>query len=155
MDKPVASVTSALDLLTRPATIAQAEYAKNVYAQRRAGVVGELKRLDIITIGGDGSNISLPVEHETGSSDSRGVSQVSLRRTPTGVIHQFCRPAVLGPHCSTALNVLTGEVIGECLPRHRHEEFLKFLRRLNREVSKNLQVHLILDNYATHKHPDV
>ena len=54
-----------------------------------------------------------------------------------------------------ALNVLTGAVIGQCLPRHRHEEFLIFLRRLNREVAKPLQVHLILDNYATHKHPDV
>ena len=54
-----------------------------------------------------------------------------------------------------ALNVLSGEVIGECLPRHRHEEFLKFLRRVNREVPKELQVHLILDNYATHKHADV
>jgi transposase len=54
-----------------------------------------------------------------------------------------------------ALNVLTGAVIGQCLPRHRHEEFLIFLRRLNREVAKPLQVHLILDNYATHKHPEV
>jgi transposase len=54
-----------------------------------------------------------------------------------------------------ALNVLSGEVIGECLPRHRHEEFLKFLRRVNREVPQDLQVHLILDNYATHKHADV
>ena len=54
-----------------------------------------------------------------------------------------------------ALNVLTGAVIGQCLPRHRHEEFLIFLRRLNREVPQPLQVHLILDNYATHKHPDV
>jgi transposase len=54
-----------------------------------------------------------------------------------------------------ALNVLSGVVIGECLPRHRHEEFLKFLRRVDREVPKNLQVHLILDNYATHKHADV
>ena len=54
-----------------------------------------------------------------------------------------------------ALNVLTGVVIGQCLPRHRHEEFLVFLRRLNREVPKPLQLHLILDNYATHKHPDV
>jgi len=54
-----------------------------------------------------------------------------------------------------ALNVLTGVVIGQCLPRHRHEEFLVFLRRLNREVAQPLQVHLILDNYATHKHPDV
>jgi hypothetical protein len=40
-------------------------------------------------------------------------------------------------------------------PRHRHEEFLKFLRTIDREVPKGLAVHLILDNYATHKHPDV
>jgi transposase len=54
-----------------------------------------------------------------------------------------------------ALDVLTGKVIGQCLPRHRHEEFLKFLRKIDREVPNGLQVHLICDNYATHKHPDV
>jgi transposase len=54
-----------------------------------------------------------------------------------------------------ALNVLTVTVIGECLARHHHEEFLKFLRRGSREVPKNLQIHLILDNYATYKHADV
>src|SRR5512135_3411821 len=54
-----------------------------------------------------------------------------------------------------ALNVLTGAVIGQCLPRHRHDEFLVFLRRIQREVPRGLQVHLILDNYATHSHPDV
>jgi transposase len=54
-----------------------------------------------------------------------------------------------------ALNVLTGVVIGECLQRHRHEEFLKFLRKIDREVPKGLAIHMILDNYATHKHPDV
>ena len=54
-----------------------------------------------------------------------------------------------------ALNVLTGVVIGRCLPRHRHTEFLKFLRVIDREVPKGLQVHLILDNYGTHKHPNV
>jgi transposase len=54
-----------------------------------------------------------------------------------------------------ALNVLTGVVIGECLQRHRHEEFLKFLRKIDREVPKGLGIHMILDNYATHKHPDV
>jgi transposase len=54
-----------------------------------------------------------------------------------------------------ALDVLTGSVIGECLPRHRHTEFLKFLRIIDREVPKGLQIHLILDNYATHKHPNV
>ncbi len=54
-----------------------------------------------------------------------------------------------------ALDVLTGTVIGQCLPRHRHEEFLKFLRTIEREVPAGLQVHLICDNYATHKHPAV
>ena len=53
-----------------------------------------------------------------------------------------------------ALDALTGAVIGQCLPRHRHTEFLKFLRVIDREIPKNLEVHLILDNYATHKHED-
>jgi len=54
-----------------------------------------------------------------------------------------------------ALDVLSGKVIGQCLPRHRHEEFLKFLRTIDREVPTGLQVHLILDNYSTHKHASV
>ena len=54
-----------------------------------------------------------------------------------------------------ALNVLDGKVIGECLARHRHAEFLKFLRRVDREAPKGLQIHMILDNYATHKHDAV
>ena len=54
-----------------------------------------------------------------------------------------------------ALDVLTGKVIGSCLPKHRHQEFLKFLRTVDREVPKGLDIHMILDNYATHKHPDV
>jgi len=54
-----------------------------------------------------------------------------------------------------ALNTLDGKVIGQCLPRHRHQEFLKFLRKIDRELPKNLELHLILDNYQTHKHPNV
>jgi len=54
-----------------------------------------------------------------------------------------------------ALDVLTGSVIGQCLPRHRNTEFLTFLRTIDREVPKGLQIHLILDNYATHNHPNV
>jgi transposase len=54
-----------------------------------------------------------------------------------------------------ALNVLTGVVIGRCLPRHRNTEFLKFLRVIDREVPKGLQIHMICDNYGTHKHADV
>ena len=54
-----------------------------------------------------------------------------------------------------ALDVLTGKVIGQCLPKHRHEEFLKFLATIDQEVPDDLEVHLILDNYATHKHAKV
>ena len=54
-----------------------------------------------------------------------------------------------------ALNVLDGTVIGECLPRHRHQEFLQFLEKVDASVAPDLDVHLILDNYATHKHPAV
>jgi transposase len=54
-----------------------------------------------------------------------------------------------------ALNVLDGKVIGECIPRHRNQEFLKFLRQLNRSFPPELDLHLILDNYGTHTHPNV
>ena len=67
-------------------------------------------------------------------------------------------PALRGRAALTPLppsQVLSGKVIGQCLPRHRHEEFLTFLPTIDREVLKGPGVHLILDNYATHKHPNV
>ena len=54
-----------------------------------------------------------------------------------------------------ALNVLTGMVTGQCPPRHRNDTFVTFLRHIDRETPKGLPVHLIVDNYATHKHPNV
>jgi transposase len=54
-----------------------------------------------------------------------------------------------------ALNVLEGTVIGECQPRHRHQEFLRFLSRIDQSVDPGLEIHLVLDNYGTHKHPEV
>jgi transposase len=54
-----------------------------------------------------------------------------------------------------ALPVLEGKVIGQCYPRHRHQEFLKFLRRLDQEFPPELELHLILDNYCTHKNQKV
>ena len=54
-----------------------------------------------------------------------------------------------------ALNYLNGKILAERAPRHRHQEWLKFLRRIEAQVPKELEVHLILDNYATHKHPKV
>src|SRR5260370_14358871 len=54
-----------------------------------------------------------------------------------------------------ALNVLDGQVIGQCQQRHTHAEWLKFLRKIDRETPKDKTLHLIADNYATHKHPAV
>jgi transposase len=54
-----------------------------------------------------------------------------------------------------ALNTATGEVYGLCQKRHRHQEWLKFLRRIDQTITAEKQIHIICDNYATHKHPMV
>lgn len=54
-----------------------------------------------------------------------------------------------------ALNTLTGEVIGECKQKHRHQEFLSFLKTVEKQTPKHLDLHLIVDNYATHKHEKI
>jgi putative transposase len=70
-----------------------------------------------------------------------------------GVTHDYVR------HGTTtlfaALDVATGAVFTECKPRHRHQEFLSFLRRLDECIPAELDVHLIVDNYGTHKHSKV
>jgi transposase len=70
-----------------------------------------------------------------------------------GVTHDYYR------HGTTtlfaALNVLDGSVISQCKPRHRHQEFIGFLQHLDQQVPAGLEVHLVADNYATHKHPRV
>lgn len=54
-----------------------------------------------------------------------------------------------------ALNMLDGKVIGDCMPRHRHQEFIRFLNKIENETLPELDLHLIVDNYGTHKHPRV
>ena len=54
-----------------------------------------------------------------------------------------------------ALDMLEGKVIGRCMQRHRHQEFIRFLNAVEREVPAGKAVHVVLDNYATHKHPKV
>jgi hypothetical protein len=54
-----------------------------------------------------------------------------------------------------ALDVLDGRVVGQCFQRHRHQEFLRFLRRLDKEFPGKTPLHLVMDNYGTHKHPNV
>jgi len=70
-----------------------------------------------------------------------------------GVTHDYKR------HGTTtlfaALDTATGEVLAQCKPRHRHQEFLQFLRHIDGHVPEDLDIHLIVDNYATHKHQKV
>jgi len=70
-----------------------------------------------------------------------------------GVTHNYIR------HGTTtlfaALDVAAGTVITQCKPRHRHQEFLSFLNHIDANVPADLEIHLIVDNYATHKHPQV
>jgi putative transposase len=70
-----------------------------------------------------------------------------------GITHDYFR------HGTTtlfaALDLANGEVIGQCKPRHRHQEFISFLNHLDASIAADLDVHLILDNYATHKHAKV
>ena len=54
-----------------------------------------------------------------------------------------------------ALDILEGKVIGQCMQRHRHQEFIRFLNKINRETPCGRDVHLVLDNYSTHKHTKV
>ena len=70
-----------------------------------------------------------------------------------GITHDYVR------HGTTtlfaALDIATGRVITQCKKRHRHQEFLTFLRHIDANVPEALDIHLIADNYATHKHPKV
>lgn len=70
-----------------------------------------------------------------------------------GVTHDYVR------HGTTtlfaALDIANGQVIAQCKPRHRHQEFLSFLRHVEANTPAGLDLHLVVDNYATHKHPKV
>lgn len=70
-----------------------------------------------------------------------------------GVTHDYER------HGTTtlfaALNIANGDVISQCKPRHRHQEYLSFLKLVEENVPQNLDIHLVVDNYSTHKHPRV
>ncbi len=70
-----------------------------------------------------------------------------------GVTHNYVRHGTAT--LFAALNLATGTVISRCQHRHRHQEYLGFLREIEANVPKGLAVHLIVDNYATHKHPRV
>jgi len=70
-----------------------------------------------------------------------------------GVTHQYKRHGTLT--LFAALDLASGEVITQCKKRHRHQEFLQFLKHIDANVPKDMDIHLVVDNYATHKHQRV
>ena len=74
------------------------------------------------------------------------------RASPSG--RPTITPATASPACFAALNTATGQVTDACYPRHRHQEFLRFLKKVA-TAYPGQELHLICDNYATHKHPQV
>jgi transposase len=69
--------------------------------------------------------------------------------------HDYKRHGVTTTTLFAALNTLDGTVIGQCQTKHRHQEWLRFLRKIDGNTPKDKELHLIADNYATHKHPEV
>ena len=77
-----------------------------------------------------------------------------IKRGRTGTMtHDYIRNGTTT--LFAALNVLDGTVIGQCMQHHRHQEFLRFLNRLERDIPAGRRIHVILDNYGSHKHPKV
>lgn len=91
-------------------------------------------------------------EQRSGTRKDRANSAAS-RRGSARQTHDYRRNGTTT--LFAALNTLTGAVIERCLPRHRHEEFIEFLNEIDRCVPGKLAIHLIMDNYATHKHATV
>ncbi len=94
--------------------------------------------------------------------DEKSQCQALERSQPTlpmglgyveGITHDYIR------HGTTtlfaALDIANGEVLADCKPRHRHQEFRSFLQTVDENVPEGLDIHLILDNYATHKHAKI
>ena len=109
-----------------------------------------------------GSYVSPPAHAVVLSFDEKSQNQ-ALDRTQPGLPMKMGRGATMTHdykrHGTTtlfaALNVLTGEVIGRNMQRYRHQEFLRFLNAINRDTPVGQDIHVILDNYAAHKHAEV
>jgi len=70
-----------------------------------------------------------------------------------GVTHDYVRHGTTT--LFTALDIATGQVLTSCKKRHRHQEYLQFLKQVDANVPRDLEIHLVVDNYATHKHPRI
>jgi transposase len=96
-----------------------------------------------------------PPEHALVLSVDEKSQIQALDRTQPGLPMKRGRCGTMTTTLFAALDVLEGRVIGKCMARHRHQEFIRFLNKINRETPAAPELHLIVDNYATHKYPKV
>jgi len=94
-----------------------------------------------------------PPAEQRRSTDRRGPGLPMKKGRAGTMTHDYKRNGTTT--LFAALNVLDGSVIGQCMQRHRRQEFIRFLNRIERDVPAGKLIHVILDNYATHKHPKV
>lgn len=91
---------------------------------------------------------------EPGSQEAAGQPGLPMKRGRLGIrTHDYKRNGTIP--LFAALSMLDGNVIGDCMPRHRHREFIRFLKQIDAQTPAHLDLHLIVDNYGTHKHPRV
>src|SRR5438270_2478696 len=122
----------------------------------------EAKLAKLRPAGGKALFTSMPAHAVVLSIDEKGQIQ-ALDRTQPGLPMKKGRCATMTHDYKrngtttlfAALDILEGKVIGRCMQRHRHQEFIRFLNAVEREVPADKAVHVVLDNYATHKHPRV
>src|SRR6478752_10493513 len=111
---------------------------------RKLGIVGQLEPADPMPPGFGFSHRPL----------DRTQPGLPMKKGRAGTItHDYKRHGVTT--LFAALDVLEGKVIGQCMKRHRHQEFIRFLNVIDAKVAKKKTVHVIVDNYAAHKHPKV
>src|SRR5260221_385428 len=133
-------------------------------AVARAAPHREVTRARALLLAGDGVGLYLnpPEKAVVLCMDEKSQIQALDRTQPTlpmkkgragTMTHDYKRNGTTT--LFAALDVLSGTVIGQCYPKHRNGEFLKFLRTIDRQVPRGLPGHMILDNYGTRKHPDV
>ena len=166
-DKPIAAThwstrTLAAQLGVGPTTIRRVWQRNGLKPHRQSSLALARPALYGQAAGRGGAVLNPPERALVLSCDEKSQIQ-ALNRTQPGLPMKAGRAGTFTHdykrHGTTtlfaALNTLDGTVISMCQPQHRHEEWLQFLRLIQRKTPKQLTLHLIVDNYSTHTHPDV